>query len=202
MSEIDRTEYPILSYEERSNPPSECRCCGELGHSGCYEKGYAAGTYSDQQEWLAEINDVLGEHRNKAAFIDDAVRILVSNYADAEQQIRDLEEMVRVKDLTLQKIARWHGEFPPTGEYHDDSHPKSYGYCYGSNGERDFMRHVARNAAALTPPRVRQINEARGAVIGAAKDESNTHLAIDGLPCDCWLCRRCQALARAEGGTG
>ena len=44
----------------------------------------------------------------------------------------------------LQRIERWFGEFPEVrcsdGELH------SYGYALGSNGERDFMRQVARDA--------------------------------------------------------
>lgn len=61
----------------------------------------------------------------------------------------DLEAAeTKVADLTkaLEKIERWHGEFPPTGCTWDDGTPVSYAANYGSNGERDFMRGVARAA--------------------------------------------------------
>ena len=52
----------------------------------------------------------------------------------------------------LEKIARWHGEFPDTNRYWDPKKPQcadnqmSYAACYGTNGERDYMRQVARDA--------------------------------------------------------
>lgn len=56
--------------------------------------------------------------------------------------------LVRALQETLARIERWHGEFPETGITWDDRAPMSFGACYGSNGERDFMRSLAR--AALT----------------------------------------------------
>jgi hypothetical protein len=57
-----------------------------------------------------------------------------------------LQERVRVLEEALQKIERWFGEFPPTGRTWPDGTPTSYAAEYGSNGERDFMRSVARKA--------------------------------------------------------
>jgi len=51
----------------------------------------------------------------------------------------------------LEKIERWFGEFPATGRTWDDGSPMSYGAAYGSNGERDYMRGVARAALADAP---------------------------------------------------
>ena len=48
----------------------------------------------------------------------------------------------------LSKIAKWFGEFPDTEEKWPDGTPVSYGAAFGSNGERDFMRSVARDALA------------------------------------------------------
>lgn len=50
----------------------------------------------------------------------------------------------------LERIARWHGEFPPTGRTWDDGSPMSYAACFGSNGERDYMRQIARVALEQT----------------------------------------------------
>ena len=49
---------------------------------------------------------------------------------------------------TLQRIERWFGEFPDTGKTYPSGRPISYATCYGSNGERDFMRRLAREAIA------------------------------------------------------
>jgi hypothetical protein len=40
----------------------------------------------------------------------------------------------------------WQWNFPPSGVTWDDGTPMSYGIAFGSNGERDYMRAVARTA--------------------------------------------------------
>lgn len=53
----------------------------------------------------------------------------------------------------LQRIERWFGEFPDTRRAWDDGSPMSYAACFGTNGERDYMRSIAREAlATLNPP--------------------------------------------------
>jgi hypothetical protein len=46
----------------------------------------------------------------------------------------------------LQRIAKWIGEFPPSGFTWENGSPVSYGDAFGSNGERDYMRQVASEA--------------------------------------------------------
>lgn len=56
----------------------------------------------------------------------------------------------------LGKIEKWFGEFPPSGKYWDDAQTleMTYAAAFGSNGERDYMRGVAREALdALPGPR-------------------------------------------------
>lgn len=48
----------------------------------------------------------------------------------------------------LEQIERWDG-FPATGQTWEDGSPMSYSASYGSIGERDYMRGIAR-AALLT----------------------------------------------------
>lgn len=50
----------------------------------------------------------------------------------------------------LERIAKWEGEFPSTGRTWDDGSPMSYAACFGSNGERDFIRQIARVALEQT----------------------------------------------------
>lgn len=53
-----------------------------------------------------------------------------------------VEEAVKV----LSRIERWFGEFPQVTETAPDGtiKPSTYGWLYGSNGERDYMRGLAR----------------------------------------------------------
>jgi hypothetical protein len=64
----------------------------------------------------------------------------------APPDVSALQKRVRVLEEALQKIERWFGAFPPTGRTWPDGTPTSYATEYGSNGERDFMRSVARKA--------------------------------------------------------
>lgn len=59
-------------------------------------------------------------------------------------------DIEKVKTI-LERIVRWHGEFPETGAFHgnDTSRPISYAAAYGSNGERDYMRGLAAQALDL-----------------------------------------------------
>ena len=51
-------------------------------------------------------------------------------------------------EKALEQIQRWDG-FPATGKTWEGSgEPMSFSACYGSNGERDFMRNVAAEALA------------------------------------------------------
>lgn len=58
-------------------------------------------------------------------------------------------ELERLR-AALTKIEKWFGEFPATGKFWDEqkTDEMSYSACYGSNGERDYMRGVARDALA------------------------------------------------------
>jgi len=75
--------------------------------------------------------------------------------AELREQLATAHAQLAKARAALTKIERWHGEFPPTGEFWSKSdgtlsdRPMSYAACYGSNGERDYMRSVARQG--LTP---------------------------------------------------
>lgn len=63
-----------------------------------------------------------------------------------EDEIRLLKERISVLESTLVRIEHWFGDFPPTGRVWQDGSPMSYGAAFGSNGEIDYMRSVAREA--------------------------------------------------------
>lgn len=69
-----------------------------------------------------------------------------TEYAEKWQEAQQLIERY---EKALKFILKW--EFPPTGQFWDVDklQPMSYAACYGSNGERDFMRNIANEA--LTP---------------------------------------------------
>lgn len=46
----------------------------------------------------------------------------------------------------LKKIAKWEGEFPRTGCYWNSGEEMGFSAAFRSNGERDYMREVARKA--------------------------------------------------------
>ena len=74
-----------------------------------------------------------------------------------EQTAGRIKDELDKKDAKIEKlqaalsqVAAWEG-FPETGLFWDspeNTRPMSYSAAYGSNGERDFMRQIAREALA------------------------------------------------------
>jgi len=73
---------------------------------------------------------------------------LAGTLAMAAHRVELMRERGERLESALKRIERWFGEFPDTGKFWDDdkTRPVTYGACYGSNGERDFMRQIAREA--------------------------------------------------------
>lgn len=65
---------------------------------------------------------------------------------EAATEITRLREQVEVMRVALETVIHWN--MPSTGKFHEDGSPMSYGYCFGSNGERDYIRQVATQALA------------------------------------------------------
>lgn len=69
-----------------------------------------------------------------------------------KEAIKAKEELDKIKvennrlRAALERIEKWHGEFPDTGRQWDDGEAMSYMACFGSDGERDYMREAARLA--------------------------------------------------------
>ena len=85
-----------------------------------------------------------------AALIAEAFNVASETGLTPRQLAEQRERLL----AALAKIEKWFGEFPPTGRTWENSNgtpsdrPMSYAACYGSNGERDFMRGIARSAIA------------------------------------------------------
>lgn len=87
--------------------------------------------------FVAQVWDVEG---NSLATVD-------SRYGEEESTaiaklIASAPELLKALEL----IAAW--KMPPTGQFWDkeEKEPMSYGACYGSNGERDYIISIARKA--------------------------------------------------------
>lgn len=65
---------------------------------------------------------------------------------EAATEITQLRAQVEVMRDALEAVIRW--EMPITGKFHKSGDPMSYGHCYGSNGERDYIRDLATQALA------------------------------------------------------
>jgi len=70
---------------------------------------------------------------------------LTKKLADTEAEVARLRR-------ALVRIRNWHGEFPPTDLEWPDGTQMSYSAVYGSNGERDYMRRLARMTLAGASP--------------------------------------------------
>ena len=89
---------------------------------------------STKEHIRKEINAMIGRVEDDAVLIE-ALR------ADAERM-----------RAALEKIEVWYGAFPPTGKFHPEGGEMSFGWCFGSNGEREFMREIARAALRQEQP--------------------------------------------------
>lgn len=114
----------------------------ERVHKGSpLEANHAWGHARQLEQELAHMTDCYESQRHH---LTEALRERNAAQSSTASNI----EAMRV---ALQRIARWHKEFPPTGQMWDDGSPMSYSAAYGSNGERDYMRQVALNALAVAP---------------------------------------------------
>lgn len=90
----------------------------------------------DPDKWVSALRTRLGT--------DPATDEVLRDFFEAALSVPERAQ------TALQRIERWFGEFPETGKFWDAANTEtmSYAACFGSNGERDFMRAVARDALA------------------------------------------------------
>lgn len=105
--------------------------------------------------WLQSGKDENGDRPDEITWCSDPIAEGDEEYirADvAEARVVAVEmERDRLREA-LTKIEKW-SDFPVTGRYWDEdskTRPMSYGACYGTNGERNYMRGVARAAIEST----------------------------------------------------
>lgn len=109
----------------------------------------------DRQYWAEDERDITeleAENTRLRAILDAVIPSPESGsepVSGAELLLRMQEERNKAR-AALERIAAW--EMPVTGRTWDDGTPMSYAACYGSNGERDHIKAMARAALALSPP--------------------------------------------------
>jgi hypothetical protein len=109
----------------------------------------AAVTACPQGHAFSPVNTLIDKHGHRRCRVCDRTRRKIARRrlaAEAASAARAGE-----LEAALQWIERWFGEFPETGEFWPGTErPMSYAACYGSNGERDYMRSIARAALRQT----------------------------------------------------
>lgn len=130
--------------------------------------------------------------RNRAKSENEEKLKELERISALSRQLTSVQAENRKMRTALERIERWHGEFPPTGKTWNDGSPLSYSAAFGSNGESDYMREVAR--AALTPPP--DVTEAQS----AAKTEDDLCLCGSGHKVgECWRYASCTDAAKKKG---
>lgn len=107
---------------------------------------------AEQQDWARrfKLNGVTPwEWMTRAEKAEAALAKTQEGAMQLFNLAKEHQERVTVARQALQKIANWFGEFPPTDAvWPETGEPMSYGAAFGSNGERDYMREIARAALA------------------------------------------------------
>ncbi len=103
---------------------------------------------------LAELQGKARTHSEVMPFMTACSNIdLPALVAYVESLQNDIGKLVIQRESlrgALRRIEKWYGEFPDTGKFWENTdgtisdRPMSYGACNGSNGERDYMRGIAR----------------------------------------------------------
>ena len=81
-----------------------------------------------------------------APFVNTVVVNQGCEYAIYSKDLTSTLSSNKKMEEALRRIAKWHGEFPRTGEKHPNGEEMSYVYRFGFDGERDFMRKLAEEA--------------------------------------------------------
>jgi hypothetical protein len=125
-----------------------CPFCGKQPRA-CPDTSYGAATV-----YCPDVNECSVAPQADADLVagetlDDAVAKWNTRTPTPATTATVKDEALRKAVFALERIERWHGEFPETGRtWPTTGNPITFGMAYGSNGERDYMRGIAREALA------------------------------------------------------
>lgn len=98
-------------------------------------------------ELIARVEDAEENHLRKSIALSD-MATLYNKVCSERDSLRTALEQAKAREAELLGalgiVERW--ELPETDETWQDGTPMSYTAAYGSNGARDFMRKVAKDA--------------------------------------------------------
>lgn len=114
----------------------------------CDTAGWEKETSHAVLQWLDKEGDGFDIHHPDGNTTDAVIQGLYDAKRSGNlTELREAAARLRSMEEALAKIERWFGEFPETGRvWPGGGGPMSYGAAFGSNGERDFMRAIARAA--------------------------------------------------------
>lgn len=142
----------------------------------------------ERDQWKAKYNELKAENVRLTDEISRAIKrsekkgqLLLDEHTALKAKARKLADALKI-------IQNW--QLPATGKFWDkeETQPMSYGACYGSNGERDFMRNVANEALA-------EYKQAKGQKIFIGNPNGYCHDC--GFPVD-----ECNCPAEGKEGEG
>lgn len=111
--------------------------------------GYAASLSHEQIVGVLKDNYASWKRDSELAWDGETANTWKARALTAEAELSRVKAEGERMRGALERIERWFGEFPKTSRKWEDGTPMSYATLFGSNGERDFMRGIAR--AALQP---------------------------------------------------
>lgn len=101
---------------------------------------------TDDYEGLVRITETMNAFQGD---IRITTALEINLHVESEGRKLEIEQLKAENERmrkALEVVANW--SLPETGQYWDDdkTRPMSYGTCYGSNGERDYMKSIATEA--------------------------------------------------------
>jgi hypothetical protein len=110
-----------------------------------HEAFKVGGAHQEEAKRWFEVHTF---HQEAVQSVAKANGELLKRVVDERTRRENAEATNETLRAALARIDRWFGEFPPTGRFWDraGADEMSYAACFGSNGERDYMRQVARDA--------------------------------------------------------
>jgi hypothetical protein len=125
----------------------------ESGHESqtenVWQSGYAAGHDEGYKKALKGTENITADWQtlqSKIATLEQSCNEKNMVITELNNTGTNLRTRCAKQQAALSVVQKW--QLPSTGQFWDDdkTQPMSYGACYGSNGERDFMRNVANEA--------------------------------------------------------
>lgn len=98
------------------------------------------------KQMFSKIDELARDVEELKALRNGLVNYLSEQDSQFDVLKDDILNIERYKNA-LKRVEEW--VMPETGKFYDDNGkkiPLSYSYCYGSNGERDYIKNIARNA--------------------------------------------------------